>query len=146
MYQRPKRVGISNVGPKQRSKFQNNMGIRERKEGAKKVFSRVIKKGHLGLHTGRMAAQNPSSHQGTLAGQRPRRYTEQVEWPTVRNDADDQRAKSTGLSVEKTKVQRTIASSLFREAKTLWVKKRCIKRSFQLKRRGRKRTTTRNGA
>ena len=103
MSQRLKRVGISNVGPKQHSKFHNHMGIRERKEGAKQVFLWVIKKGNLGLHTGRMAAPNPSPHQGTLAGQIPRRYREQVEWPTVRNDVDDQRAKSTGLSVEKIK-------------------------------------------
>ena len=91
------------MGPKQRSESQNNMGIRERKEGAKQVFLQVSKKGHLGLQTGRMAAQNPSPHQGTRAGQSPKRYKEQVEWLTVRNDADDQRAKSTGLCVEKTK-------------------------------------------
>ena len=36
-------------------------------------------------------------------GQSPRRYKEQVEWPTKRNASDDQRAKSMGLSTEKTK-------------------------------------------
>ena len=41
--QRLKCVGISNVGPKQRSESQNNMGIRERKEGDKQVFARVNK-------------------------------------------------------------------------------------------------------
>ena len=101
--QRLKCVGISNVGPKQSSESQNNKGIGERKEGAKQVFSRVSKKGHLGLQTGRMAAQNPSPCQGTHAGQSPKRYREQVEWPTVKNATDDHRAKSTGLSVEKTK-------------------------------------------
>ena len=60
MSQRLKCVGISNVGPNQCSESQNNMGIKERKEEAKQVFSRVSKKGHLGLQTGRMAAQKPS--------------------------------------------------------------------------------------
>ena len=72
MSQCPKRVGISKVGPKQRFKFQNNMGIREREEGAKQIISRVIKKGYLGLHIGRMAAQNPSPHQGTPRGPKPK--------------------------------------------------------------------------
>ena len=36
-------------------------------------------------------------------GQSPRHYKEKVEWPTERNASDDQRAKSMGLSAEKTK-------------------------------------------
>ena len=97
--QHPKRVGISKVGPKQRFKFQNNMGLREREEGAKQVILQDTKKGYLGLHIGRMAAQNLSPHQGTPMGQSPRRYKEQVERPTERNASDDQRVKSTGLSL-----------------------------------------------
>ena len=64
------------MGPKELLESQNNMGIRERKEGAKKVFARVSKKGHFGLQTGRMAAQNPSPCQGTYEGQSPKRYRE----------------------------------------------------------------------
>ena len=101
--QRPKCVGISKVGPKQRFEVQNNMGIRVREEGVKQVISQDIKKGNLGLHIGRMVAQNTSPHQGTPVGQSPRCYREQVEWPTEGNALVDQRAKSTGLSVEKTK-------------------------------------------
>ena len=78
-------------------------GIRERKEGATQVFERVNKKGHFGLQTGRMEAQNQSPRQGFCAGQSLKRHREQAEWPTVKNAADNQRVKSTGLSVEKTK-------------------------------------------
>ena len=99
--QRLKCVGISNVGPKQRSESQNNMGIKERKDGAIQVFARVSKKGHFGLQTGRMATQNPSPRQGTCVGQSPKRYVDQAKWPTMKNATDDQRVKSTGLDVEK---------------------------------------------
>ena len=102
--QRLKCVGIPNVGPKKRYVSQNNMGIRERKEGDTQVFERVSKKGHFGLQTGRNATQNLSPHQETCLGQSPKRNREQAEWSIVKNAVDNQRVKSTGLSVEKTKI------------------------------------------
>ena len=102
--QRLKCVGIPNVGPKKRYVSQNNMGIRERKEGDTQVLERVSKKGHFGLQTGRNAAQNPSPRQETYVGQSPKRHREQAEWSIVKNAVDNQRVKSTGLSVEKTKI------------------------------------------
>ena len=96
-------VGISNVGPKLLSVSQNNMGIRERKEGATQVLEQVSMKGHFGLKKGRMVAQNQSPRQGICVGQSPKCHREQAEWPTMKNATDIQRVKSTGLSVEKTK-------------------------------------------
>ena len=101
--QRPKRVGIYKVRPKQCAEDQNNMGITVIEEGVKQVISQDIKKGNLGRQTGRRAAQNLSPHQGITVGQSPRRFEEQAEWSNVGNALEDQRAKSAGLGTEKTK-------------------------------------------
>ena len=97
-------VGIPNVVPKKFYVSQNNLGIKERNEGDTQVSERVRKKGHFGLQTGRNAAQNPNSRQETCVGQSQKRHREQAEWSTVKNAVDNQRVKSTGLSVEKTKI------------------------------------------
>ena len=102
--QRLRCVGIPNVGPKKCYVSQNNLGIRERNEGDTQVSERVSKKGHFGLQTGRNAAQNLNSRQETCVGQSQKRHREQAEWSTLKNAVDNQRVKSTGLSVEKTKI------------------------------------------
>ena len=104
MSQRLRYVGIPNVGPNKCYISQNNLGIRERNEGDTHVSERVSKKGHLGLQTGRNAAQNPNPRQETCVGQSLKRHREQAESSTVKNVVDNQRVKSTGLSVGKTKI------------------------------------------
>ena len=94
-------VGIPNVGPKKCYVSQNNLGIRERIEGETQASERVSKKGHLGMQTGRNAAQNPNPRQENCVGQSPKRHMVQAESSLVKNDVDNQRVKRTGLSAEK---------------------------------------------
>ena len=103
--QRQMCVGIPNVRPKKCYVSQNNLGIRVRIEGETQASERVSKKGHLGLQSGRNAAQNLNHRQENCVGQSPKRYMVQAKSSPVKKDVDNQRVTRTGLSAEKTKIK-----------------------------------------
>ena len=101
--QRPKRVGIPKVGLTPRFEIQNNLGLRAREEGVKKVLSWHTTRGSPGPYLGCVVGQNPSPSQGVFVGQSPRSYREQVLRPIERTSLVDQRVKCMRLLGEKTK-------------------------------------------
>ena len=101
--QRLKRVGIPKVGLTPRFEIQNNMGLRAREEGVKKVLSRDTTRGSPGPYIGCVVGQSPSPSQGVFVGQSLRSYRKPVVKPTERTSLVDQRVKCMGLLVEKAK-------------------------------------------
>ena len=95
MPQRSKHVGSDKVGNKRSVRFQKNMGIKEREEGAKLVISRDIDQGGLGLQTGKMGDQYQRSYIGITVGQS--QLKEQMKGSTSENVTGVERAKGTGL-------------------------------------------------
>ena len=133
----PKGVGIHNVGPVKCYVSQSNLGIRERNEGDTQVSERVSKKGHFGLQTERNTTQNPNPRQVTGVGQSPISHRDQTKRSKVKNAVDNQRAKSMGLSVEKTKIKEKYILVSLQKSKDSEGEEKSSKRSAQRTCRGR---------
>ena len=91
------------MGLTPRFEIQNNMGLRAREEGVKKVLSWDTTRGSPGPYIGCVVGQSPSPSQGVFVGKSLRSYRKPVVRPTERTSLANQRVKCMGLLVEKAK-------------------------------------------